>query len=107
MISLRSLRDAAAAAVGAGALAGAMLVGGVPTAQAAPAPSPATSFDTAGPHGGAPLSPGVIPDRPGGGGGGHGGGGPGPGPGPGWGHGPGPGWGKGPGWVPGPVWHGP
>jgi hypothetical protein len=85
-VSLRSMRNAAAGAVGAGALAGAMLFGGVPLAQAAPAP--ATSFETAGPHGGAPLGPGVIPLRPGGGGGGHGGGG-------GGGHG---GWDHGGGW---------
>jgi hypothetical protein len=86
MISLRSMRGAAAGAVGAGAVAGAMLFGGIPAAQAAPAPAP-TSFDTAGPHGGAPLSPGLLPERPGWG---HGGGGHG-----GWGHG---GWGHGGGW---------
>ena len=102
MISLRSVRNAAAGAVSASALAGAMLFGGVPAAQAAPAP--ATSFETAGPHGGAPLGPGVIPLRPGGGngGGGHGGwggggwGGGGWDRGGGWGH---PGWGHG-GWGP-------
>jgi len=65
-ISLRSVRNVAAGAVGAGALAGAMLFGSAAAAQAAPAPAPATSFATAG-HG-----PGVIPTRggwdPGGGG---------------------------------------
>jgi hypothetical protein len=91
MISLRSVRGAAAGAVGTGALAGAiaMVFGGIPAAQAAPAPAPATSFETAGPHGGAPLGPG----------GGHGGG---------WGHG-GPGhggWGNGGGfWGPGGWWN--
>jgi hypothetical protein len=50
MISTRSVRTAAAGAVGAGALTGAMLFGGIPVAQAAPAPAPATSFATAGPH---------------------------------------------------------
>ena len=44
-ISLRSVRNVAAGAVGAGALAGAMLYGS-PAAQAAPAPAPATSFAT-------------------------------------------------------------
>jgi hypothetical protein len=98
MNSLRSIRGAAAGAVGAGAVAGAMLFGGMPVAQAAPpAPAPATSFETVGPHGGAPLGPGLLPDRPGGHGwgGGHGGwghGGFGRG---GWGHG---GWGHGGGW---------
>jgi hypothetical protein len=67
--SLRSVRKAVAGAVGAGALTGAMLFGGTPAAQAAPAPAPATSFAAFGPHGG----PG-IPERPGGGHGfGHGG----------------------------------
>ncbi|HWF29965.1 MAG TPA: hypothetical protein VG327_16625 [Mycobacterium sp.] len=109
MISLRSTRNAAAGAVGAGALAGAMLFGGMPAAQAAPAPAPVTSFETAGPHGGAPLGPGVIPARPGGGGGGggHGGGGHGGwgggGPGGGWGHGSD--WGRG-GWGNIPPGHG-
>jgi hypothetical protein len=87
--SLRSIRGAAAGVVGAGAVAGAMLFGGIPAAQAAPAPAPATTFDIGGPHGGAPLGPGILPERPGGGhgwgGGGHGG----------WGHG---GWGHGGGW---------
>lgn len=92
--SLRSIRGAAAGAVGVGAVAGAMLFGGMPAAQAAPAPAPATTFDTGGPHGGAPLSPGILPERPGGGHGGHGWG-PGGGHG-GWGHGGG--WGRGGGW---------
>ena len=91
MISLRSVRHAAAGAVGAGALAGAMLFGGTPIAQAAPPPAPGTSFEMAGgPHGpGLPLSPG----------GGHGGGGPGGGGGHGggWG-GHGGGWDRGGGW---------
>ena len=72
LISLRSVRGAAAGAVGAGALTGAMLFGSIPAAQAAPAPAPGTSFAIAGPHGGAPLGPGVIATR-GGFGGGHGG----------------------------------
>ena len=72
LISLRSVRSAAAGAVGAGALTGAMLFGSIPAAQAAPAAAPATSFAIAGPHGGAPLSPGVIPTH-GGFGGHHGG----------------------------------
>ena len=84
LISQRSVRNAAAGAVGAAALAGAMLFGGDATAQAAPAPTPGTSFATFGPHGG----PGIVPERPGGGwghGGGRGhGGGMGHG---GWGHG--------------------
>lgn len=83
-ISTRSLRGAAAGAVGATAVAGALLFGGAPAAQAAPAPT--TGFAVAGPHGG----PGIIPDRPGWGGG-HGGGWGGRG---GWGRG---GWGHG-GW---------
>src|ERR1700747_1442998 len=113
IISLRSVRGAAAGTVGTGALAGAMLFGGIPAAQAAPAPAPATSFETAGPHGGAPLGPGVIPTRPGGGGGhgggghgggGHGGGGHGGGGhGGGWGHG---GGGRGGGWGHGGGVHG-
>lgn len=61
MISSRSVRGVVASAMGAGAVAGALLFGGAPTAQAAPAPAPATSFDSAGPHSG----PGFIPDRPG------------------------------------------
>jgi hypothetical protein len=89
MISVRSVRNAAGGAVGAGALAGAMLFGSVPAAQAAPAP--ATNFAIAGPHGSD-----VIPTRGGWGGGGHGGWG-GGGHGGGWGgH---PGWGNG-GWGP-------
>jgi hypothetical protein len=56
-ISLRSVRNAAAGAVGAGALAGAMLFGGVPVAQAAPPPAAGTSIAMAGPHGGAPGVP--------------------------------------------------
>ena len=69
--SLRSVRTAAAGAVGVGALAGAMLFGGAPAAQAAPAPAPATSFATFGPGG-----PGMVPEHSGGGwgGGGHAGG---------------------------------
>ncbi|WP_025736507.1 hypothetical protein [Mycobacterium genavense] len=85
--SLRSIRCAAAGAAGAGAVAGAMLFGGMPAANAAPAPAPATTFQTTGPHGGAPLAPGIFPERPGGGHGwGHG-----------WGH---PGWGWGNWWRP-------
>jgi hypothetical protein len=96
MISSRSLRNAAAGALGAGAVAGALMFGGAPVAQAAPAPTHDSSFAVAGPHGGA----GFIPDRPGGGwgGGGHGGGHGGGwgGHGGGWGgHG---GWGRGGGW---------
>ncbi len=92
MNSLRSIRGAAAGAVGASAVAGAMLFGGIPAAQAAPAPAPATSFETAGPHGGAPLGPGLLAERPGWGHGGwghggHGGFGRGGGFGNGWGHG--------------------
>ncbi len=68
MVSLRSIRGAGAGAMGAGALAGALLFGGTPVALAAPAPIPDTSFATAGPHG----APGIIPDRPGGRGWGHG-----------------------------------
>jgi hypothetical protein len=82
MVSPRSMRNTAAGAVGAGALAGAMLFGSVPAVNAAPAP--ATSFAIAGPHGDIPHAPAVVPTR-----GGHGGGGNG-----GWGH-PGPGWGNG------------
>ena len=48
LISLRSARKAAAGAVGAGALTGAMLFGGAAAAQAAPAPAPATTFATFG-----------------------------------------------------------
>jgi hypothetical protein len=93
MISLRSMRNAAAGAVGAGALAGAMLFGSIPAAEAAPAPAPATSFAVAGPHGDIPQAPTVVPTRWGGGGGvGHGG----------WGHG---GWGRG-GWGRGGWGHG-
>jgi hypothetical protein len=95
-ISLRSIRGAAVGTVGAAAVAGAMLFGGTPAAQAAPAPTPGTSFATVGPHG--PAGGDILPARPGGGhgwgGGGHGwGGGPGRG---GWGHGGG--WGRGGGW---------
>jgi len=106
MISLRSARNAAAGAVGAGALAGAMLFGGTPAAQAAPAPAPTTGFAVAGPHG-----PDIIPDRGGWGGGGRGGdwgrggggrGGWGGGHGGGWGHG---GWGRGGGWGFRPGWN--
>jgi hypothetical protein len=71
LTSLRSVRNAAVGATGAGVLTGAMLFGGTPIAQAAPPPAPSTTFEMAGPHGGPgiPLGPG------GGGGGGHGGGG--------------------------------
>ena len=72
LMSLRSVRGAAAGAVGAGALTGAMLFGAIPEAQAAPPPAPATSFAIAGPLGGAPLSPGGIATH-GGFGGHHGG----------------------------------
>jgi hypothetical protein len=91
-ISLRSVRNAAAGAVGAGALAGAMLFGGVPVAQAAPPPAAGTSIAMAGPHGGAPG----VPLRGGhgwGGGGGRGGD---------WGHGGD--WGRGGDWGHGGDW---
>jgi hypothetical protein len=104
LISQRSVRNAAAGAVGAAAVTGAMLFGGDAVAQAAPAPTQGTSFAAFGPHGG-PGGPGIVPERPGGGwghGGGHGGGwgrghggwghGGGMGRGGGWGHG---GWGRG------------
>jgi hypothetical protein len=88
-ISLTSAGRRAAGALGASAVAGAMLFGGTPIAQAAPA-APGTTFDMSGPHGapGFPLRPG---GGGGGGGGGHGGG---------WdGHGGGPGaWGGHSGW---------
>ncbi len=61
MISSRSLRGGPQVSLGAGAVAGALLFGGAPMAQAAPAPAPTTSFASAGPHSG----PGFIPDRPG------------------------------------------
>ncbi|HEX5253319.1 MAG TPA: hypothetical protein VFW69_05505 [Mycobacterium sp.] len=95
MISPRSLRGAAAGVIGAGAVAGALLFGGAPMAQAAPAPAPTTSFASAGPHSG----PGFIPDRPGGRGwGGHDGRGHGN-----WGHG---NWGRGGGyWGPQHWWN--
>jgi hypothetical protein len=106
LISLRSVRGAAAGALGAGALAGAMLFGGTPVAEAAPAPAPATSFTMAWPNG-TPGGPAVIPTRGGFGGGGHGGWGGGHG---GWGHGGGGrggwdhgGWGRG-GWGHGGWW---
>jgi hypothetical protein len=91
-ISLRSVRNVAAGAVGAGALAGAMLFGGVPVAQAAPPPAAGTSIAMAGPHGGAPG----VPLRGGhgwGGGGGRGGD---------WGHGGD--WGRGGDWGHGGDW---
>ena len=66
-ISLTPARRLTASAVGATAIAGAMLFGATPMAQAAP-PGPGTSFEMSGPHG----APG-FPLRPGGGG--HGGGG--------------------------------
>jgi hypothetical protein len=50
LISLRSVRKAAAGAIGAGALTGAMLFSGSPAAQAAPLPAPGTTFAM---HGGA------------------------------------------------------
>ena len=96
-ISTRTIRGAVAGTVGAAAVAGAMLFGGTPAANAAPAPTPGTSFAEFGPHG-----PGIAPTWGGRGfGGGHGGfghggfgrGGWGNG---GWGHGGG-GWGRG-GW---------
>ena len=89
--SPRSVRKAAAGAMGAGALTAALLFGGAPVAQAAPS-TPVISGPA---H--------VIPERPGGGhggghgGGSHGGGGWGGHGGGGWGHG---GWGHG-GWGPG------
>jgi len=89
-ISLRSVRNAAAGAVGAGALAGAMLFGGAPVAQAAPPPAAGTSIAMAGPHG----APGV-PLR-----GGHGGGNGG------WGHGGDGGWNHGGDWGRGGWNHG-
>jgi hypothetical protein len=102
-ISMRSIRGAAAGALGAGALTGVMLFGTIPEADAAPAAAPATSFAFAGPQAGLngisdiPQAPAISPTRwghGGGGGFGHGGfgrGGFGRG---GWGHG---GWGRG-GW---------
>jgi len=97
MISSRSLRGAAAGVIGAGAVAGALLIGGAPAAQAAPAPAATTSFASAGPQSG----PGLIPDRPGGRGwGGHDGRGNGN-----WGHGNG-NWGRGGGyWGPQHWWN--
>src|SRR5271167_4039154 len=68
-ISMRMIRGAAAGTVGAAAVAGAMLFGGTPAANAAPAPTPGTSFAEFGPHG-----PGIAPTWGGHGfGGGHGG----------------------------------
>ncbi len=68
-ISMRTIRGAAAGTVGAAAVAGAMLFGGTPAANAAPAPTPGTSFAEFGPHG-----PGIAPTWGGHGfGGGHGG----------------------------------
>ena len=112
-ISMRSIRGAAAGAMGAGALSGAMLFGAIPEADAAPAPAPATSFAIAGHTGIADIhqAPAMSPPRWGHGGGGggfghggfgrggwgHGGGGGGRG---GWGHG---GWGNG-GWGGGGRW---
>ncbi|HEY0225115.1 MAG TPA: hypothetical protein VGC05_01710 [Mycobacterium sp.] len=66
-ISLRSIRGAAAGTVGAAAVAGAMLFGGMATAQAAPAPTIGSSFAEVGPHG-----PGIAPTWGGHGFGGHG-----------------------------------
>jgi hypothetical protein len=76
-ISMRSIRGAAVGAMGAGALAGAMLFGAIPDADAAPAPAPA-SFAIAGPNvvSDIPQAPAVSPTRwghGGGGGFGHGG----------------------------------
>jgi hypothetical protein len=111
-ISLTSAGRVAAGAVGASAVASALLFGGTPIAQAAPPPGPGTSFEMSGPHGVAPLSPGGGGGGhgPGGGGGGHGGGWGGHGGGwgghnggwgghNGWGWGGHPGWGNG-GWGP-------
>ena len=98
-ISMRSIRGAAAGALGAGALTGVMLFGAIPEADAAPAPVPASSFAFAGPQAGLngisgisdiQQAPAISPTRwghGGGGGWGHGGFGRG-----GWGHGGG-GWG--------------
>ncbi|WP_156622615.1 hypothetical protein [Mycobacterium sp. 852014-50255_SCH5639931] len=99
-ISARSLRAAAVGAAGASAVAGALLFGASPAAQAAPVSGPDTSFTTTGPHG-TPGGPGIIPDRPGGGHGGHGWGGHG------WGGGGHPGWGSGNRgfWAPGHWWN--
>ena len=67
LTSLLSVHNAAVGAVGAGVLTGAMLFGGPPVAQAAPAPTPTSGFEMSGPHG--------TPGGGGGwGGGGHGGG---------------------------------
>lgn len=63
MISSPSLRGAAMGALGAGAVAAALMFAGAPAAQATPGPSHSTSFASVGPQGG----PGFIPDRPGGG----------------------------------------
>jgi hypothetical protein len=99
MLSLRTIRGAAVGTVGTAAMAGAILFGGTPAANAAPAPAPSTSFAEFGPHG-----PADIPSWGGhgfggghGGGWGHGGFGRGGG---GWGHG---GWGHG-GWGRGGGW---
>jgi hypothetical protein len=102
LISMRSIRGAAAGAMGAGALTGVMLFGAIPEADAAPVPAPATNFAVSGFQAGPQTGPGgmsEIPQSPafsptrwghgGGGGFGHGGFGRG-----GWGHG---GWGRG-GW---------
>lgn len=104
LISMRSIRGAAAGAMGAGALTGVMLFGAIPEADAAPAPAPATNFAVSGFQAGPggisdiPQSPAFSPTRWGhGGGGGFGHGGFGRG---GWGHGGGfgrGGWGRG-GW---------
>ena len=65
MVSMRTLRGAATGAVGAGALAGAMLLSGSAVAQAAPAADHPANVATAGLHG-----TDVIPTRGGDGGGG-------------------------------------
>lgn len=85
MVSLRSMRNAAAGAAGVGALAAAMLFGSIPAAEAVPAPAAATSFAVAGPHGDISRAPAVVPIRGGRGGRGNGGWGH-PGGGNGWGH---------------------
>ncbi|OBI53833.1 hypothetical protein [Mycobacterium sp. E796] len=69
LISMQSVRYAAAGAVGAGALTGAMWLAAVPAAQAAPAPAPTHGFVGAGPHDVIPTDNG--PGDPGGRGGDH------------------------------------
>ncbi len=100
MTSARSLRGVTVSAAAASVVAGAVLFGAGPIAQAAPAPGNDKSFTTTGPHG-APGGSGILPDRPGGGHGGHGWGGHG------WGGGGHPGWGSGNRgfWAPGHWWN--